>query len=62
MLDGAINRAVGLGSGAKDDEKITGLVVGVCGPTSLSDDVVQAVGDVEAVRRNQVGGIEIHEE
>lgn len=62
MLDTAISRAVGLGSGVKDDESITGLVVGVCGPTSLADDVVEAVNNVEAVRRDQVGGIEIHEE
>ena len=62
MLDSAITRAVGLGSGIKDDEAITGLVVGVCGPVGLSDDVVEAVNNVEAIRRDQVGGIEIYEE
>ena len=62
VLDNAVSRAVGLGSGAKDDEKITGLAVAVCGPTELADDVVEAVNNVEAIRRDQVGGIEIHEE
>ena len=62
MLDNAISRAVGLGSGVKDDEKITGLVVAVCGPTGLADDVVEAVNGVESIRRDQVGGREIHEE
>ena len=61
MLDNAVSRAVELGSGAKD-EKITGMVVAVCGPTGMADDVVKAVNDVEAIRRDQIGGIEIHEE
>ena len=62
MLENAVSHAVGLGSGDKDDEKITGLVVAVCGPTGLADDVVKAANGVEAIRRDQVGGIEIHEE
>lgn len=62
VLDTAVSRTVGLDSGAKDDEKIAGLVVAVCGPTELADDVVKAVNGVEAIRRDQVGGIEIHEE
>ncbi|KAF9465886.1 hypothetical protein BDZ94DRAFT_1188404 [Collybia nuda] len=62
VLDTAISRAVTLGSGAKDSERITGLLVGVCGPTALGDDVAKAVGMIPAVRRNQVGGIEMHEE
>lgn len=62
VLDTAISRAVTLGSGVKDSERITGLLVGVCGPTSLGDDVAKAVGMVPAARRNQVGGIEMHEE
>ena len=63
VLDDAITSscAVELGSGVKD-KKVTGLVVAVCGPTGLADDVVEAVNGVEAIRRDQVGGIEIHEE
>ena len=62
VLDNAVNRAVELSSGVKDDVKITGMAVAVCGPTGMADDVVNAVNDVEAIRRDQVGGIEIHEE
>ena len=62
VLENAVNRTLGLCSGVKDEEKISGLAVGVCGPTGLADDVVKAVNDVEAIRRDQVGGIEIHEE
>ena len=62
MLNNAVSRTVGLGTRFKEDEKIAGLVVGVCGPTGLADDVVAAVSGVEAIRRDQVGGIEIHEE
>ena len=62
VFDNAVSCTVGLGSGANDDEKIKGLVVAVCGPTGLADDVAKAVNNVEARRRDQVGGIEIHEE
>ena len=62
ILDAVISRAVSLGSGRKDAEAITGVVVGVCGPVGLGDEVARAVGGVDARRRKAVGGIEIHEE
>lgn len=62
VLDAVISRAVSLGSGAKDSERITGLLVGVCGPVALGDDVSRAVGRIKPSRRDQVGGIEVHEE
>ena len=62
VLDGAIQHAVSLRSGVKDEERITGMVVGVCGPVSMADDVSKAVSAVVPARRDQVGGIEICEE
>ena len=62
VLDAAIGQTVGLGSKAKDSQKISGLVVGVCGPKALGDDVNRAVGMVDPARRDEVGGIEVHEE
>jgi ferric-chelate reductase len=62
VIDDAISRAVCLGSGAKDSQRITGLAVGVCGPAALGDDVSKAVGTVDPARRDQVGGIEVHQE
>jgi len=41
---------------------LTGLVVGVCGPVGLVDDVAAAVSGMDPVKRDQVGGVEIHEE
>lgn len=41
---------------------ITGVVVGVCGPIGIGDEVSQAVSAVDPGRRWAVGGIEIHEE
>lgn len=38
------------------------MVVGVCGPVGLADDVAAAVGGLDAVRRDQVGGVELCEE
>jgi len=62
VLDAAISRAVSLGAGPKDLERITGLLVAVCGPVGLGDEVAKAVDVVEPSRRDQVGGIEMHEE
>ena len=62
IFESAVQRAVSLGAGVKDDERITGMVVGVCGPVGLADDVAQAVSGVDPTRRDQVGGIEICEE
>ena len=62
IFEDAIAHAVALGSGAKDDEPITGVVVGVCGPVNLADDVSKAVSAIDPVRRDQVGGVEICEE
>ncbi|KAF8664113.1 hypothetical protein AX16_000803 [Volvariella volvacea WC 439] len=62
IFETVINRAVSLGSGRKDNEPITGVLVGVCGPLELADEVVASVGRVDPTRRDQVGGIEVHEE
>lgn len=62
VLDTAIGRAVSLGAGAKDTQRISGVVVGVCGPASLGDDVSAAISRVDPARRDQVGGIEVYEE
>jgi hypothetical protein len=61
-FDEAIRDAVSLGFGAKDDERVTGMVVGVCGPVKMADDVSKAVSSIDPARRDQVGGVEICEE
>ena len=62
VLDSVIARAVSYGSGVKAYMNITGVVVGVCGPIGIGDEVSQAVSAVDPGRRWAVGGIEIHEE
>ncbi|KAJ7678192.1 hypothetical protein DFH06DRAFT_568132 [Mycena polygramma] len=63
MLENSISRTVKLGAaGNKDEERITGMLVAVCGPTSLADSVAEAISQIEPLRRNQVGGVEVHEE
>lgn len=57
-----MSRAVSYGSNVKASMDITGVVIGVCGPTGLGDDVVQVISQVDAGRRWAVGGIEMHEE
>lgn len=62
VLDAVMSRAVSYGSNVKASLDITGVVVGVCGPTGLGDDVAQVISQVDAGRRWAVGGIEMHEE
>lgn len=62
MLESTISRTVTLGAGVKDHEGHTGMLVAVCGPTALADDVATEVGKIDPVRRDQVGGVELHEE
>ena len=61
-VDSAIARAVSLGSGAKDAEPITGLLVAICGPVGLRDEVVRVVSEVDVEKRDRVGGVEVFEE
>ncbi|OAX40394.1 hypothetical protein K503DRAFT_687604 [Rhizopogon vinicolor AM-OR11-026] len=62
VLDAVISRAVSYGSGVKASMDITGVVVGVCGPEGMGDEVAQAISQVDDGRRWAVGGIEMHEE
>ncbi|KAJ7705372.1 hypothetical protein B0H17DRAFT_1037796 [Mycena rosella] len=57
VIEETIARASSAGSGEQ-----AGLIVGVCGPTGLADDVCKAVGLVDPAKRDEIGGIEIHEE
>ncbi|KAJ7621188.1 ferric reductase like transmembrane component-domain-containing protein [Roridomyces roridus] len=44
------------------DESASGMIVGVCGPVGLGDDVTKSVGLVDPEKRDLIGGIEMHEE
>ncbi|KAI6044555.1 ferric reductase like transmembrane component-domain-containing protein [Pisolithus marmoratus] len=62
VLDAVLQRTMSYGSGVKASMDITGVIVGVCGPVGLGDEVAQVVSSVDPSRRWAVGGIEIHEE
>ncbi|KAJ6466919.1 hypothetical protein C8R45DRAFT_1219257 [Mycena sanguinolenta] len=62
LLENSIGRTVKLGAGKKDEERLTGMLVGVCGPVGLADSVAEAVSELEPLRRDQVGGVEVHSE
>ncbi|EGN94416.1 hypothetical protein SERLA73DRAFT_114632 [Serpula lacrymans var. lacrymans S7.3] len=62
VLDAVISQAVSYGSGVKASMDITGVVVAVCGPVGLGDEVSGIIAQVDAGRRWAVGGIELHEE
>lgn len=39
-----------------------GVIVGVCGPGGLGDEVARTVGQIDSSNRKAVGGVELHEE
>ncbi|KAH8078725.1 iron reductase [Cristinia sonorae] len=65
VLSGVLERATALnfqGKGTAGWKKSQGVVVGVCGPLSLGDEVRSVVRGVERRTLKAAGGIEIHEE
>ncbi|EEB91560.1 hypothetical protein MPER_10058 [Moniliophthora perniciosa FA553] len=68
FLEAAVDRAVSTGGkgeaqlNEKDKDGANGLLVGVCGPVGLTDGVFEAIARVDGNRREEVGGIEVHEE
>ncbi|TFK83417.1 incomplete iron reductase [Polyporus arcularius HHB13444] len=65
-LKGVVDRASALFSGGKERSRgkgsLTGVIVGVCGPSGLGDEVRKAVANFDPDSRKRVGGIELHEE
>ncbi|KAF8625150.1 hypothetical protein AX15_005535, partial [Amanita polypyramis BW_CC] len=64
VVENAIAQTVSIGSGGSDreDERgINGVLVGVCGPAGLGKDVNAAVNSIDVARKNQAGGVEVHE-
>ncbi|KAF9055495.1 hypothetical protein BDZ89DRAFT_1125231 [Hymenopellis radicata] len=57
MFEATISRAVTSGAGPE-----SGMMIAVCGPTALADDVVKQVSQIDPKRRDEMGGIEIHED
>ncbi|KAI8973127.1 incomplete iron reductase [Trametes punicea] len=66
ILRGVVDRSAALFSGHKERRRgncpLTGIIVGVCGPQGLGDEVRRAVAGFPPKRRKAVGGIELHEE
>ena len=62
IFNEAIQITMSMEFGSKGHEPITGMVVGVCGPLKMADDVSKAVSSIDPVRRDEVGGVEICEE
>lgn len=64
ILSSAISTVIeyNAGIGAGDPLGLSGLAVGICGPQSLSDSVMGAIGGIGSAERAKVGGIEVHEE
>ncbi|KAF7334134.1 Ferric reductase transmembrane component 5 [Mycena venus] len=59
-IEGTVSYTASIGGGNAGVH--SGLIVGVCGPVALADDVSKAVGLVDPAKRDEIGGIEIHEE
>jgi len=66
VIDSAIGHACKLftpsGREHHASDKLSGLIVGVCGPSGLSEETRKAVRAIDADRFRKVGGIEVVEE
>jgi ferric-chelate reductase len=65
VMENAIVRA----TSDLNDENMTpphripsGMLVGVCGPLGMGNDVVAAVSGIDSKMKTQIGGVEIHQE
>ena len=62
-LGGVVDRACHLFHGGHENHGApSGVLVTVCGPQGLAEDVRKAVRDLEPERRKRVGGVELHDE
>ncbi|KAF7377666.1 Ferric reductase transmembrane component 5 [Mycena sanguinolenta] len=59
-IEGTIAHTVSTGAGGTNVH--SGMIVAVCGPVSLADDVSKAASLVDPVKQYEIGGIEVHEE
>lgn len=66
VIDTAIDHACKLFTSSGQEhhasDKLSGLLVGVCGPSGLGEEARKAVRSIEASRFQKVGGIEVVEE
>ena len=66
VIDTAIDHACKLfasnGREHHASDKLSGLLVGVCGPSGLGEEVRKAVSSIDSSRFRKVGGIEVVEE
>lgn len=60
VLDSVISRTIV--SERSEDMGPRGVIVGVCGPGGLGDEVARTVGQIDSSNRKAVGGVELHEE
>ncbi|KDQ51900.1 hypothetical protein JAAARDRAFT_139501 [Jaapia argillacea MUCL 33604] len=58
ILDDAVNATINM----KSEGALKGMIVGVCGPVMLGQDVCRSLGHLNSSQRNAVGGVELHEE
>ncbi|KAJ6466914.1 hypothetical protein C8R45DRAFT_838725 [Mycena sanguinolenta] len=61
-LIGAIEGTIAHTLSAGGVEVRSGMILAVCGPGGLADDVVKAARMVDPTKEHEIGGIEIHEE
>jgi len=62
VIEATVERTTSFGSGMKDSDTLNGVIVAVCGPPGLGDQVSTAVRNVDSKKRDAVGGIELYEE
>ena len=63
LLASVVDRACMLFHGGRENRGApAGVLVAVCGPLGLAEDVRRAVRGIEPERRRRAGGVELHDE
>ncbi|KAK2460219.1 hypothetical protein APHAL10511_007754 [Amanita phalloides] len=62
VIENVITRATNSASGTTETFSQRGLLVGVCGPRGMGQDVCVAVADIDPKMVGRIGGIEMHHE
>ncbi|KAJ7578669.1 ferric reductase like transmembrane component-domain-containing protein [Mycena floridula] len=61
-IENAIENTMTLGLSSKDNDPAKGMLVAVCGPVALADDVGRSVRNLNQACKDKVGGVHLYEE
>ena len=62
IMENAITHATTADADGAPQSVARGMLVGICGPQGMNNDVTAAVNSISSKLRTQIGGVEMHQE